>query len=244
MRNRFIIVCIQFMFICNVGAQLDTIYKLNNGWRVEFKQKNDTSEYRYRKYIYNNENILLEEYDAYVIDTSYTKRHGSYKIYHLISTKLWMEGHYDTLGIVNGIFRFYYPNGAISKEESFFEGKKKGDAIFYYKNGTIEARGKFDYMFYKPNIYNDLYLVESKVKKWIYYHPNGLKKAQGRYYFNSIIEKKDKFESPNKYVGNTPIYYNWKTDVKDGVWRYWDEEGKLIKKENYSKGKLLKVKKY
>jgi antitoxin component YwqK of YwqJK toxin-antitoxin module len=44
--------------------------------------------------------------------------------------------------------------------------------------------------------------------------------------------------------GNRELEGSYKKDRKDGVFRYYDEDGELSKTEEYKAGRLLRVKRY
>ncbi len=63
---------------------------------------------------------------------------------------------------------------------------------------------------------------------------------------HSIVGTEQKKHGPYFYYyenGKIRISGNYKDDLKTGTWKYFDENGKMIKTETYEKGKLVPQKK-
>ena len=121
-----------------------------------------------------------------------------------------------------GFSKSWYKSGEL-KEEDIFDSIQYHETK-YYKNGQIESIGIFNNgkqpikMFYKNGqialsgyIYNVHLLALGKWSEW---YVNGQLKRE--YYFNDSI--------PNQ---------------KESIWKWWNEKGKLIKKEIYKDGQLI-----
>ncbi|MDR3340072.1 MAG: hypothetical protein LBT25_08310 [Candidatus Symbiothrix sp.] len=97
----------------------------------------------------------------------------------------------------------FYENGKLKRMYTMKKGKKAGNCINYYRNGEKESEG---YMF------ADEPSNEIKKSHWIYYYENGKKKEEGEW-----------GPGGRHGDGNVPI----------GIWKYYDERGKLIKSIEY-----------
>jgi hypothetical protein len=93
--------------------------------------------------------------------------------------------------------------------------------IFFTKEGkkTLE---------YHQRILDETYMVG----EWMDFHDDGTLQLKGNY---NLI--KGKFEAR----GGQLLHYS---SVKDGIWEFYDEKGKLIKTEKWKTGKLVNTKKY
>ena len=90
---------------------------------------------------------------------------------------------------------------------------------FYYDNGNKKSEhrnSRIDTILVLDTI-TDVFLQKLvRSEECIYYYENGSKQREG------II----------------------KLGKKEGVWRYWHQNGKLTKEEIYDKGKLIETKEY
>ncbi len=90
----------------------------------------------------------------------------------------------------------------------------------FYKNGNIFIEGE------RKN--------GNRTGKWIANYENGKLWSVGYY----IDGKRD--GSSNVYYENGQIRYtkNYKNDTAEGLWKFFDEDGKLLGKIMYNKGKI------
>lgn len=110
-----------------------------------------------------------------------------------------------------------------------------GEWLEFYDNGSIKAKKEF-YMGLETGL-------------WEWYYANGIKKREGRYFEEYLIQHPcevtaithswgmfdiEDFHSGKHYVHIRP---------KHGTWKYWDDKGNLIKEELYDQGKLILPKK-
>ena len=218
----------------------------------------------YSKPAYVKYNII--KYNGYIDSLGKDIFHGSYRILWdsyvrkniLIDFKngkidgLWIEfsPHNDTINYktfvnnrVNGLYKeFYYVNSKLP-----IEGEKNEF------DNNIKIIGQFD----------DL----DKVGIWTEFYYNGIIKSKGEYLKNALeieIQKDDtikiftvkdakgKIIPPKKYktqiketiadLINQDYYssFPFRMNLKNGIWKYWDENGKLIKKKKYRNRKFLK----
>lgn len=126
---------------------------------------------------------------------------------------------------LNGSYFEYYPSQSIKKQRFYENDTLQGIAIDYYENGMIESQG---------NIVNG-----AKSGKWNSYYLNGDLKSEGNY----IVVNTDKVDL-NEI--SEEFYDSWITPnlllVKDGCWKYYSENGKIIQEDKYEQGTLVKQK--
>lgn len=145
----------------------------------------------------------------------------------------------------------YYPDGKLYEIENRLDGKKIGDYISFYPNNQIKLKGT----------YQDDY----RVGLWRKYYENGTFKSEGKYVkgkdiviWNLELDKAYKINEKGDTLDSFPEYSDWKKTEekydekgfpiylwhKDGVWKYWNDNGVLIREEIWEKGVLKENKEY
>lgn len=165
------------------------------------------------------ENFLLEgiwkfynEEEILVNEITYSKnkKDGVSRKYNLDGGIIQQSRFKDNL--LNGREEYFFQNGEIQKEIPYIKGIKEGTGYTYSKDdGRVIQILKYsnDVLVLEDNI-NRYNENQEKQGKWITFHPNRV----------------------NKLVGN---YVNGK---KSGIFKEYDEEGKLIGIYNYDNGVL------
>lgn len=130
---------------------------------------------------------------------------------------------------------FWGFNEQLEQERIYAKGREVKRVEYLHKYGEIIEVKTFKY--------GQLARIESSSgefigKKWIVeYHPNGYEKFKGY-----IIENTgDKSGLWTEYYlnGNKKCMGNFKNGNRHGVWKFWDEEKNLLKKEKYKNGHLV-----
>ena len=159
------------------------------------------------------------------------------------------KGYYDQGKIVS-VFTNYYDNGQIERDFKI-KSDIRGSIILYYRNGSVKSKGEYlkgevlkwedyyengqveyaeefdkgmEYQLYsrfyyengKPQIIFELTDDKSRIYEYTEYYENGQVKESGR-------------KIQNKSTGDYQ---------QDGIWKYYNQEGKLILEEEYIKGML------
>ncbi|MCF6242806.1 MAG: toxin-antitoxin system YwqK family antitoxin, partial [Bacteroidales bacterium] len=113
----------------------------------------------------------------------------------------------------------YYDKGAKVAEENFTMGKKNGQSKTYFRNGQMSEEKNW-----KDNVENGV---------WRQYYENGKKRLETKIDMgvrNSVY-----------YVyyqnGRLKIRGQYKNDLMDGKWIYYDTDGKVLKEIVYHNGK-------
>lgn len=142
--------------------------------------------------------------------------------------KLEQKGTYDKKGRAQGVWKWYYESGALIREESYINGKREGEMKDYDEEGKIILQGSYvdnmkegkwtyqtaDYLEYGS------YTNDEPDSLWkSFYMPSKRKYFEGKFQAGVPVGLHQGFH-PNgarKYVGN------YISGMKDGDWRYFDE---------------------
>lgn len=127
-----------------------------------------------------------------------------------------------------GTCRTYYEDGRMERQANFIDGKEDGISTTYYQRFTYkwnESTEKFDrYMDKDPD--------PKPGKKWtITEHKAGLPHGTWKFFYEP--KSGSKLEDPNQLAWEN--YY--KEGMKDGLWIFYDYEGKIKKEESYKEDK-------
>lgn len=154
-------------------------------------------------------------------------RVGDWEFY-FASGKLEQKGKYDKKGRTQGIWRWYYETGKIMREENYVNGRREGEMKDFNEEGKLILQGSFidnlkegkwtyethDYLEYGS------YTNDEPDSLWkSFYLPSRIKFFEGRFQAGIPTGLHQGFH-PNgarKYIGN---YIN---GMKDGDWKYYDE---------------------
>jgi antitoxin component YwqK of YwqJK toxin-antitoxin module len=162
--------------------------------------------------------------------------------------------------IFHGKFKKYDRKGILREERNYKDGDLIGACVFYYPSSYMETK-----IMYKKNEKNGCYVkyydstgaIENKGKydegrrtgKWKFYHNNSKNSIKAAGNFDKISQvfqngsDKD-FDSLYKVTSELenlgliefPTYFFLRT----GIWEFFDESGKLFRREEYL-GNLKKV---
>lgn len=156
-------------------------------------------------------------------------RIGDWDFYYA-SGKLEQKGKYDKKGREQGIWKWYYENGNIWREENYVNGKREGELKDYDENGKVVLQGNFidnkkeGKWIYETQDYLEYgnYLNDELDSAWVsFYMPSKMKRFEGTYQAGIAVGIHTLYYSNGKkiYTGN----YN--SGMKDGDWKFYDEEG-------------------
>jgi antitoxin component YwqK of YwqJK toxin-antitoxin module len=240
------IVSFYFFLMANLLlAQSDKIIvEESDSIRIEYRLLPQTDSV-YERRMFKHD-ILIEQ-----LHVQYKIRVGEYMEYYDDGTLLGM-GEFNSKGESIGIWKAFHPNGRLSNKRSYENGGLKGEAIFYYSDGNIKAKGSYhsDMHQYIVSGYSMESLSESKVGQWIYFYPNGQMKSKGEYWFKKPVtnspenRKDDVLEDEESFSDDLEIgeYARiWKKDLKNGEWLQWNKYGEATKMEVYNKGELVEI---
>ncbi|MCF8298679.1 MAG: hypothetical protein K9J13_14115 [Saprospiraceae bacterium] len=143
------------------------------------------------------------------------------------------ERSFKAKGTMKHSLELYYKTGQLKSKVEYF----KGDALIwqdFYPNGQMEFYEEYDksFEFYilqkffydNGQLTSILELVDKKSKKYISkeYFRNGQIKEEGIRYFSIAMADY----------------------LKEGIWKIYNEQGKLIAEEDYVKGRIINEKTY
>lgn len=121
----------------------------------------------------------------------------------------------------NGVFKSFFLSGKIKSEGQKINGKEEGSWKFYDENGRLLMECN--------------YTLGRENGKYVEYNLNGTIKVEGQYIQISGYETIS-VENPNDpgKISTEKIYRN---DIValNGVWKYYNPDGKLIKTRTYKK---------
>lgn len=231
--------------------QFGSTYKKGK-WRTFFTNGKLKEETNHSSRIFQGGNLEGERQSYYengglkeLLSYSGGKKHGNYLEYYL-------NGQIKTSGIFSkgvkvGLWKSFYESGTIFSLADFSNKKDIEDyGRFhigykeYYENGNLQAEGAYSvdpyefhfsqekksnyYKWYYPNGVLGMegqYLSGERISEWREYYPNGTLKMVGSY-VDEKLRKKREMES-----------YNYPDRKKMGDWIFYNEDGDIIKKENY-----------
>lgn len=151
-----------------------------------------------------------------------------------------------------------YENNELMFSHQIIEKDSLIQHRFYYANGILKQsyteQNNFSYFDYDKN--DSILLsgnrgVFKKVGQFEEYYENGNPKTKGQFINFDLIEVVDNSDIPFPLYGmgfydtirriNT-VKRSIETTVKGGLWIYYNEKGKVIKREWYEHGELVKTK--
>ncbi len=172
-------------------------------------------------------------------------RVGKWSFYHL-NEKLEQVGVYRKGGKPHGDWIWYYSNGAIKREETYFNGKEDGELIEYNQGGEIIKQGS--------------YVEGLKDGEWLINTGDYIEKGNyidGMMYgiWEGIYKSTGKTAFKGEYIEDEPngkhIYYysngkkmlegKYEVGLKLGDWKRYDENGLVVLTIEYREGKTYKL---
>jgi antitoxin component YwqK of YwqJK toxin-antitoxin module len=163
--------------------------------------------------------------------------------------------------------QIYYENGVFfspvidwyedGKIKSIINFKTKGSKEFvkaWYKNGNLEddsynpndsSDARIDKEYYDNGQLKSESIYNAGKQKYNLYYSNGKKVCEGNIY-NALWGQLGKWQEwydtgtkKREYFFNDSI-----PNIKEGKWKWWDKNGKLIKEETYKNNELIDKKEY
>lgn len=146
------------------------------------------------------------------------------------SGKLEQKGRYDKKGRPQGVWKWYYENGALLREENYVNGKREGTMTDYTEEGKILTTGswveneKTGHWVYETSDYMEAgsFANGETDSLWTSYYMPGKRKR----YIGSF-QSGEPVGQHIKYYSNGQMEYTGKyvSGMKDGDWLYYDEMG-------------------
>ena len=158
------------------------------------------------------------------------------------------EGVIDEQGRRKGSWTDYYNTGEMRATGTYTNNQRSGRWNFYYRTGSIEQKGRFE-----RGRYQGL---------WMWYYPNGNTWREESYFNgredgvfveydrNGAILTKGDYISGEKdgewiyQVGDHEERGTYVIGLREGIWKYYYNDGKVKYEGNYSQGNPDKKHKY
>lgn len=118
----------------------------------------------------------------------------------------------------------------VSMSDSY--GKTIDGKYRYFKNGENQAYSGVLFAKFPNGNYNSIQEFKNGIGDgtWMNFYENGNQKEVGTYQQNKVAGAIQKFYPSGKLKAEG-TYREWR--IRVGEWIYYDEEGKILKKENY-----------
>ena len=228
-----------------VAQFYDTIGEVTNAeiW------KND---YLIAKGIIDRSGIRRGDWETYYLDGK-VKSKGVYKggekygkwMYYFTSGKLEQEGYYDNAGRLTGEWTWFYEDGSVLRTEEFIRGLEDGLLVEYAMDSSIITKGEYlegekeGEWFYQLNDHQEIgkYLYGERNGYWEHQYPNGKVSFKGLY-------EGGRPHGDHKYYNKRGILVRkevYSFGIKDGKWRWFDDDGVEYLSITYKDGEEKKV---
>lgn len=146
------------------------------------------------------------------------------------SGKLEQKGRYDKKGRMQGVWKWFYEDGHLWREENYVNGKREGLLTDYNEEGKIIMQGIFvenkkeGTWDYETPDYKEIgnYSNDEPDSLWkSYYMPGKKKRFEGRFQGGDPVGIHTGY-----YPNGIKMYSgNYISGMKDGDWKYYDELG-------------------
>jgi antitoxin component YwqK of YwqJK toxin-antitoxin module len=153
---------------------------------------------------------------------------------------------------LNGVEIWYHPEGILHHVSNYLNGNLSGPYVLFYENGVVHEAGRFETNF-RVGLWSSFYANSSIMSKGEYYadymdvYANRSFDTLLFFDTNNMAIRKvpyaDTIKSIAAAVGADDICelaFPVRIYAKDGEWIYYDDEGNIISREFYKKGKYLR----
>ena len=211
--------------------------------------KND---YLIAKGIIDRSGVRRGNWETYYLNGT-LKSKGAYKsgekygkwVYYFSSAKVEQEGYYDQAGRLTGEWRWYYENGSLLRTEEFLRGVEDGMLVEYAMDSTIITEGEYlegereGEWFYQLNDHQEegKYLYGERNGYWEHQHSNGKISFKGLYEGGRPHGDHKYYNKRGTLIKKESYTYG----VKDGKWRWFDNNGVEYLSIIYKDGEEKKV---
>lgn len=128
-------------------------------------------------------------------------------------------------GKPNGIAKWYFKSGLVSKEVEYSERDELNYCSFeYYKNGKLRSKFSRPQRTSKEN--SDYF-----TGYYIWYYQNGNIEKEGFSLLNNGLSGLWKYYYENGKLKKEGVWTNF---IKTGIWKFYNVNGSLIKQKNYN----------
>ncbi|MBN1597022.1 MAG: toxin-antitoxin system YwqK family antitoxin [Bacteroidales bacterium] len=138
----------------------------------------------------------------------------------------------DEMGMKQGYWKKYYPNGKLMYKGFFKDNKPDGEMRRYYENGTLQA--VITVLKYPDYVFTKLFYEDGEISAEGFFNGT-LKDSTWKYYsfYSGTIISEENYHNGTKN-GIQKTYYQtgklseeieYKNDIKDGIWNQFFEDG-------------------
>ncbi|MBX3163387.1 MAG: hypothetical protein KF900_02815 [Bacteroidetes bacterium] len=145
------------------------------------------------------------------------------------SGQLEQKGKYDKKGKAQGVWEWYYESGQLMRQENYLNGKRDGEITDYAEDGKVEMKGYYvdgkreGLWTYETPGYLEIgkFTNDERDSLWkSYYMPQKTKYYEGAFEAGEAIGVHTAYHSN----GKKKMTGNYVGGMKDGDWKYFDEE--------------------
>ncbi len=162
-----------------------------------------------------------------------------YYVSHYINGKIESQGYYKN-DQPQRIWLTYYPDGALAARNYLKNNQYEGFQYVYSIEGDLAEKqylenGSHHYTIYYDSlgcVIDTLNMLDESVK--IYYYPDS-SESQIVNYAKGYLHGKYMEYHPNKKIATEGAYY---FNNMDGIWKWWDDQGHLIREINFDDGNI------
>ena len=129
--------------------------------------------------------------------------------------------------VLEGMHTIYYPNGRIKEYGSYEDNARVRVWSFYDSSGRLRSEGAY-YGDYRKIFYN----VKNRLLYTLDRHLDTIK-----------VEKftRRKYDSLKKVLAQEwGVIFPYENHFKEGIWKYYDANGLLVRQEFYDKGRFIR----
>ena len=155
------------------------------------------------------------------------------------------KGKYTKSGKPDGLWKWWYDNKQLQREETYVRGKEEGEITEYFEDGKIATKGQYEEgeETGKWLINNGDYKEEGNFKNgekdglWIGLYDNDKKAFEGSYIDGNPNGKHEYWF----YNGQTKKVGEYIMGKEEGTWKHYNEDGSMALIILYKDGQEIKI---
>lgn len=124
-----------------------------------------------------------------------------------------------------GVWKAYHQNDSIKSEITFAAGKAKGDAKFYYEDGTLRECGNWQVNHWVGS-YKYYYQSGELSYDW-FYNDSGKREGKQTYFYSN---------------GKTMYQGQWDNGKTEGALKVYNDQGILVQEKIFENGQFAQIK--
>lgn len=172
-------------------------------------------------------------------------RYGKWKFF-FKNEQVEQTGKYLAGGKPHGMWRWYYEDGSLLREEEFRNGREDGEIVEYAKDGSVLLKGYYIDGFRDGEwmIMSGDYKMEGKYLEgyrygtWRHYYTEDDQLAFEGDFIDGLPDGKHRYYHPN---GRRMLIGNYEAGSKQGDWRRYNEQGTLLLTIDYDQDRDKRI---